>query len=58
MSNSTEIVLVLRPVIEAFFRCDVRYFLGGSVASSYLGAMRSTMDVDVIAESRDSQVTA
>ncbi len=29
---------------------QIRYFIGGSIASSFHGALRSTMDVDIVAE--------
>ena len=42
--------MALRPVANAFQRLGIRYYVGGSVASSFHGAMRSTMDVDIVAD--------
>ncbi|MGA2620257.1 MAG: hypothetical protein ABSF26_21775 [Thermoguttaceae bacterium] len=38
------------PVIEAFDRLGVAYYLGGSIASSAHGFMRATVDADVVAD--------
>jgi hypothetical protein len=38
------------PVIAAFNRLQVAYYVGGSVASSYHGAVRSTMDIDIVSD--------
>ncbi len=40
----------LKPVIEAFERLSVSYYLGGSVASSFYGVPRTTLDVDLVAD--------
>ena len=50
MPSDDDLVLALEGVALAFSKLNVPFFVGGSVASSYHGAMRSTMDVDVIAE--------
>lgn len=47
----------LRPVAKAFAHVGVPFYVGGSVASSFHGAMRSTMDVDLVADLSDAQVT-
>ncbi len=39
----------LAPVLDAFDRLGVDWYVGGSVASSTLGVARATQDVDVIA---------
>jgi hypothetical protein len=49
MDNSDDLVLAIRPVKKILESLNIRYFVGGSVASSYHGAMRSTMDVDLVA---------
>lgn len=36
------------PVARAFEKLGIRYFIGGSIASSAYGIARSTMDVDII----------
>lgn len=50
LSDDSDLIAALRPVIAEFQRLGVRYYLGGSVASSFHGASRSTMDVDIAAE--------
>lgn len=52
MDKSEDLVSALGTVKTALETLRIRYFVGGSVASSFHGAMRSTMDVDVVAELR------
>ena len=40
----------LKPVIEAFEGLSVAYYLGGSVASSFYGVARTTLDADLVAD--------
>jgi len=51
-----DLVAALRPVAEAFDALGLRYFLGGSVASSAHGVARASLDADVIAELEPSHV--
>ena len=44
-----DLVGALRPVAEALDALGVRYYLGGSVASSAHGIARASLDADVIA---------
>ena len=46
----------LHPVVAAFREFGIEYFIGGSVASSAYGVARSTLDIDVVADLRHSQV--
>jgi hypothetical protein len=48
--TESELVAALRPVARAFDVLGVRYFLGGSLASSAHGVARASLDVDVVAE--------
>ena len=48
--TEADLVAALRPVVEAFDALGVRYFLGGSIASSAHGVARASLDADVIAE--------
>ena len=50
MSDTDDLIRALQTVKAAFDSLQVRYFIGGSVASSLHGAMRSTMAVDIVAE--------
>lgn len=47
---SSDIVAALEPVVAALERLGVEYSVVGSVASSFHGLARSTIDVDVVAE--------
>jgi hypothetical protein len=44
-----DILLAIKPVINAFGQLSIPYYIGGSVASSVYGIARATMDIDVIA---------
>ncbi len=48
--NNPDILIATEPVVEAFERLGVPYYIGGSVASSAYGIARSTMDVDMVAD--------
>lgn len=50
MSEHDSLIAALIPVSTALNRLEIRFFVSGSVASSFHGASRSTMDVDLVAE--------
>ncbi len=50
MNSDEDLVNALQNVKVTFDSLGIRYFVGGSVASSFHGAMRSTMDVDIVAD--------
>jgi hypothetical protein len=54
--NFREIVEALIPFLQALDRFQIRYYVGGSVASSYYGTWRRTQDVDVILDVRPDQI--
>ncbi len=56
MSQLSDVAEALKPVASTFERLGVEFYVGGSVASSFHGAMRSTMDVDVVAKLDDEHV--
>ena len=56
MSENSGLVEALEPVAEALHSMDVRFYVGGSVASSYHGASRSTLDVDLVADLKRKNV--
>ena len=58
MSNSTELLAALKPVADALTKLAANFFVGGSVASSFHGAARSTMDVDIVANIQKADVDA
>jgi hypothetical protein len=48
--QSGDALTAVLPVIDAFDRLGVPYYVGGSVASSAHGLMRATADADVVAD--------
>jgi len=56
MSDSADLTAALAPVAAVFQRLGVRHYIGGSVASTIHGAVRSTMDVDVVCELGAGQI--
>ncbi len=58
MNESNDIIAALKPVADCLTRLNVAFFVGGSVASSYHGAARSTMDVDIVADIGQNDVGA
>jgi hypothetical protein len=57
MCDYDDLVAALSPVSAAFAKLGIRHYVGGSVASSFHGASRSTMDVDLVADMTDSHVS-
>lgn len=57
MSDYDDLVAALMPVSAAFTKLGIRHYVGGSVASSFHGASRSTMHVDIVADMTDSAVS-
>jgi len=53
-----DILLAIKPVINAFNQLSIPYYIGGSVASSVYGIARATMDIDVIAHIAPDQVSS
>ncbi len=56
MSESDDLILALTPVARSLQTLGVRFYIGGSVASSFHGAVRSTMDVDLVCELTETEV--
>jgi hypothetical protein len=54
--TAPDLVAALLPVIEALDSLGVRYYVGGSVASSVHGVPRASIDADLIAELRAEHV--
>jgi hypothetical protein len=48
--QETDLVSAMTPVIEAFEKLGVQYFLSGSIACSVYGLPRGAQDIDLIAE--------
>ncbi len=56
MSENPGLVEALEPVAKVLLSMNVRFFVGGSVASSFHGASRSTLDVDLVADLKRNNV--
>ena len=52
MTSDQGLLEALEPVARILQSLDIRFYVGGSVASSFHGAARSTMDVDLVADLR------
>ena len=48
--ETNELVQVLIPLVEVLDDLQISYYIGGSVVSNVYGELRSTFDVDVIAD--------
>ena len=48
--KTPDILLALQPVITAFVKLSIPYYISGSIASSIYGIARATMDVDIVAD--------
>ena len=56
--TESDLVAALRPVAAAFDALGVRYFIGGSVASSAHGIARASLDADIVAALEPDHVDA
>ncbi|HEM49037.1 MAG TPA: hypothetical protein ENO27_02385 [Caldithrix sp.] len=54
--KNPDILLAIKPVIKAFEKLDIPYYIGGSIASSLHGIARATIAVDVIADISQTHV--
>ena len=55
--TAPDILVALEPVAATFERLSVRYHVGGSVASSAQGVARATLDIDLVADLGESDVS-
>lgn len=56
--TASDLVAALQPVVEAFEALGIRYYIGGSIASSAHGIARASLDADVVAEIEPTHVDA
>ena len=52
-----DIIDAVSPVIDAFEKCAIPYYIGGSIASSLYGIARATIDVDLAADIKVEHIT-
>lgn len=57
LSTSDVLIDALMPVVAALRHLGVRHYVVGSIASSFHGATRSTMDVDLVAELSEEKIS-
>ena len=50
MDAQNDLITALAPIAGAFADLHIDHYVGGSVASSFHGATRTTMDVDIVAD--------
>jgi hypothetical protein len=55
--TTADVLAAMHPVAEVFERLGVRYYVGGSLASSARGFPRASIDVDMAAELRPEHVS-
>jgi len=53
-----ELFPALGPVVSAFDKIGILYYIGGSISSSIHGIPRTTMDIDIIADIKQNHVEA
>jgi hypothetical protein len=58
MSDNPGLVEALEPVAKVLQAMEVNFYIGGSVASSFHGASRSTLDVDIVADLKAKDVNS
>ena len=54
--KSPDIIAAIEPVVNAFEKLGVLYYIGGSVASSAYGIARATLDVDMVSNLKPDHV--
>ena len=54
--SSSDIIRATRPFIQLLEQLSIRYYIGGSVASSAHGLPRTTIDVDIVVDLKHTQV--
>jgi hypothetical protein len=56
--TASEILAALEPVVQALEALGVRYYVGGSLASSVHGVPRASIDADVVADLQPAHISA
>jgi len=51
-----DLLEALQPVINAFDKLSILYYIGGSIASSVYGIARATMDIDLVADIKKENI--
>lgn len=53
--KNPDIIDAIRPLVKAFERLRILYYISGSIASSAYGIARATLDVDMVSELKSEQ---
>ncbi|PQO29134.1 hypothetical protein C5Y96_15380 [Blastopirellula marina] len=53
MNTSNDLIVAVSTIIAALDSLHIPFFIGGSVASSYHGVPRSTIDIDLVADIKE-----
>ena len=56
--KTPDILQAIEPVISAFNKLSISYYIGGSIASSIYGIARATMDVDIVADIKIEKISS
>ena len=56
MNSDQGLIQALEPVAKILQSLDIEFYVSGSVASSFHGAARSTLDVDLVADLRSEHI--
>ncbi|MCK4312093.1 MAG: hypothetical protein KAW88_05095 [Candidatus Cloacimonetes bacterium] len=56
--KNPDILQAIQPVISVFEKLLIPYYISGSIASSVYGTVRATMDVDIVADIKSTQVSS
>ena len=56
--KTPDILQAIQPVIAAFDKLSIPYYIGGSIASSAYGIARATMDVDIVADIKIEKISS
>lgn len=56
--KAPDILQAVEPVISAFDKQSIPYYISGSIASSVYGIVRATMDVDIVADIRIENISS
>ena len=54
--KNLDIIDAIRPIIKAFEKLGILYYISGSIASSAYGVARATLDVDMVSELKNEHI--
>jgi len=54
--KNPDLLAAVRPVVDAFEKLGILYYIGGSIASSAYGMARATLDVDMVSDLKKQHI--